>query len=268
MRLSAQVIQAAKCPQHYLPNIHCQTTPSSPILISCDQIYIHDCRKLQLHLAMGSTVLILFCGAKYSEFAVESSMVVGAGIGLLPHGVVSNCYAWLVQNQWGSKSREFYASNWLTLSSNSNNSLCPQIQYISTTNLLHTLKVLATNLVSVLPHHPPKIMGHCWSSSSSHVPLSYSQKHAAFGLNGSSPVSMAAFSMLDLPTSQPVITESWSIQISSQNNTSKTKMRSLHVAVFQSQWTMVIFLQTIAYFCVINNTFGDRLSGARSGLPQ
>ena len=32
------------------------------------------------------------------------------------------------------------------LSSNNKNSLCPQGQYITTTNLLHTLKVLVTNL--------------------------------------------------------------------------------------------------------------------------
>ena len=32
------------------------------------------------------------------------------------------------------------------LSTNSKNSLCPQGQYLSTTNPLHTLKVLATNL--------------------------------------------------------------------------------------------------------------------------
>ena len=32
------------------------------------------------------------------------------------------------------------------LSSNSKNTLCPQGQYCSTTDLLHTLKVLATNL--------------------------------------------------------------------------------------------------------------------------
>ena len=34
-----QVIQATKHLQHPLPDFHCQSTPSSPISTSCDQIY-------------------------------------------------------------------------------------------------------------------------------------------------------------------------------------------------------------------------------------
>ena len=41
-----QVIQATKHLQHPLPDFHCQSTPSSPISTSCDQIYIDDCSKL------------------------------------------------------------------------------------------------------------------------------------------------------------------------------------------------------------------------------
>ena len=35
-----QVIQSAKQLHHALPDFHCKSTPSSPILTLCDQIYI------------------------------------------------------------------------------------------------------------------------------------------------------------------------------------------------------------------------------------
>ena len=70
------------------------------------------------------------------------------------------------------------------LSSDSNNSLCPQVQYVSATSPLHTLKVLSTNLA--IWHSTSTAEGDRSSSlhsSPSHITLSCSKKHAALGLN-------------------------------------------------------------------------------------
>ena len=64
------------------------------------------------------------------------------------------------------------------LSSDSNNSLCPKVQHISTTSLLHTQSYghksghLAFHNIwpADLPQQAPKMIDHHCSSSSSHVP--------------------------------------------------------------------------------------------------
>ena len=80
------------------------------------------------------------------------------------------------QNLWGLK---FNCLDYILLNAERQTSFNPNAMDIE-----RKLFTSAINIAICLPHQPPKMIGHHCSSSSSHVSLSYSQKHAALDFNG------------------------------------------------------------------------------------